>query len=50
MNKQSKKTQKEYFSQKRNTWPMSPVTKVKPSNKVYNRKKKTDMDSETDVS
>ena len=30
--------------QRRNTWEFSPVTKVKPSKKVYSRKKKVNYD------
>ena len=39
--KLSKKKQKELNKAKRGTWGvMSPITKVKPSAKVYSRKKK----------
>ena len=42
--KLSKKKQKELNKAKRGTWGvMSPITKVKPSAKVYNRKKKQDL-------
>ena len=41
-----KKKQKELNKAKRGTWGvMSPITKVKPSAKVYNRKKKQDLGS-----
>ena len=44
--KLSKKKQKEMNKEKRGTWGvMSPVTKVKPSAKVYNRKRKQDLRS-----
>jgi hypothetical protein len=36
----SKKAQKELNSQKRETWTMSPVTRVKQSKKIYDRKRK----------
>ena len=38
-NKMSKKQKKEYNQLKRNMWDFRPVTRVKPSAKVYNRKK-----------
>lgn len=38
--KMSKKAQRELARQKRNTWPVSPITRVKESGKVYSRKKK----------
>ena len=42
--KLSKKKQKELNKGKRGTWGvMSPITKVKPSGKVYSRKKKQDL-------
>ena len=42
--KLSKKKQKELNNAKRGIWGvMSPNTKVKPSAKVYNRKKKQDL-------
>ena len=42
--KLSKKKQKELNKAKRGTWGvMSPITKVKPSAKVYKRKKKQDL-------
>lgn len=42
--KLSKKKQKELNKAKRGTWGvMSPITKVKPSAKVYNRKNKQDL-------
>jgi len=37
--KMSKKARAELNKQKRTTWAMSPVTRVKASKKVYNRKK-----------
>ncbi len=40
--KMSKKAQKQLNSQKRVTWDFSPVSRVKPSAKVYNRKRRTD--------
>lgn len=42
-NKASKKQQKEINKQKRNTWIISPVTKIVPSKKVYNRKSRKIM-------
>lgn len=39
-NKMSKKAQKELNSQKRVTWGFSPVSRVKTSKKVYDRKRK----------
>jgi hypothetical protein len=41
-NKASKKQQKEINKQRRNTWAMSPVTKVVPSKKIYSRKGRKD--------
>lgn len=42
--KLSKKKQKELNAAKRGTWGLvKPVTKVKPSAKLYNRKKKDQM-------
>ena len=42
--KLSKKKQKELNKSKRGTWGMmAPITKVKPSAKVYSRKKKQDL-------
>lgn len=38
-NKMSKKAQKELDKVKRVTWAFSPVSRVKPSKKIYNRKK-----------
>ena len=38
-NKMSKKQRKEINNQRRTEWNFSPVTRVKPSAKVYNRKK-----------
>ena len=40
-NKMSKKARKELNDQKRVTWDFSPVTRVKPSKKIYNRKENT---------
>lgn len=40
LNKMSKKAQKEYYSKRRVSWDFSPVTRVKPSKKVYDRKRK----------
>lgn len=37
--KMSKKAQRELNSQKRVTWAFSPVSRVKQSKKVYNRKR-----------
>ena len=37
--KMSKKQQKELNNSKRSSWGFSPVTRVKPSKKVYDRKK-----------
>lgn len=38
-NKKSKKARREYDKSKRTTWAFSPVSRVKPSKKVYNRKR-----------
>ena len=38
-NKMSKKARKELNKEQRVTWGFSPVSRVKPSGKVYNRKK-----------
>ena len=44
--KLSKKEQKELNAEKRKTWgDVKPITKVKPSAKLYNRKKKQDLTS-----
>lgn len=44
--KLSKKEQKKLNSEKRKTWGVvKPITKVKPSAKLYNRKKKQDLTS-----
>ena len=52
LDKQSKKAQKEYYSERRVTWgELNPVTRSVPSVKSYNRKKdkqemrRTDRDS-----
>ena len=38
--KQSKKAKKEYFAKKRGSWNgLSPVTRVVPSRKAYNRRR-----------
>ena len=37
-NKMSKKAQREYNKQKRTTWAFSPVSRIKPSRKLYSRK------------
>ncbi len=37
--KMSKKARAELNKQKRVTWAFSPVSRVKPSGKIYNRKK-----------
>ena len=40
LNKQSKKAQRNYHSKQRGSWNgLSPVTRVVPSGKVYDRKK-----------
>lgn len=39
-NKMSKKARAKLNKAKRETWNMSPVTRVKPSKKVYDRKRK----------
>ena len=36
--KMSKKARKELNKQKRVTWAFSPVSRIKPSKKVYNRR------------
>jgi hypothetical protein len=38
-NKMSKKAQKELNKMKRVTWEFSPVSRIKESKKVYNRKR-----------
>ena len=44
--KLSKKEQKKLNAEKRKTWgDIKPITKVKPSAKLYNRKKKQDLTS-----
>ena len=44
--KLSKKEQKKLNAEKRKTWgELKPITKVKPSAKLYNRKKKQDLTS-----
>ena len=48
--KLSKKEQKKLNAEKRKTWgDVKPFTKVKPSAKLYNRKKKQDLTSYTEV-
>lgn len=42
--KMSKKAQRELNAQKRVTWSFSPVSRIKPSKKVYNRKRKDDRE------
>ena len=42
--KMSKKARKELNSQKRKIWAMSPVTRVKQSKKLYDRKRKENYD------
>ncbi len=40
LKKQSKKARKRYYAEQRKTWNgLSPVTRVVPSRKVYNRNK-----------
>ena len=40
LKKQSKKAQKKYYAEQRGSWNgLSPVTRVVPSKKVYDRKK-----------
>lgn len=39
-NKMSKKARKELNKQKRVTWEFSPVSRIKPSRKIYDRKRK----------
>lgn len=48
-NKMSKKAQKELNSQKRVTWGFSPVSRVKASKKVYDRKRKENYDETHDA-
>lgn len=43
--KMSKKAQKELNSQKRVTWDFSPITRVKPSKKIYSRKRRNDYEN-----
>lgn len=43
-NKMSKKAQKELNKTKRVTWDFSPVSRVKESKKVYNRKRLRNTD------
>lgn len=38
--KMSKKARRKLDKQKRVTWEFSPVSRVKPSGKIYNRKKR----------
>lgn len=38
--KMSKKKQKEEVKRRRNIWTRSPITKIKNSKKIYNRKRK----------
>lgn len=38
-NKLSKKARKELNAQKRVTWDFSPISRIKPSAKIYNRKR-----------
>lgn len=38
-NKMSRKARKEMDAGKRNTWMMNPVTRIRESGKVYDRKK-----------
>ena len=46
ISKQSKKMRKKYYSAKRGGWNgISPVTRVVPSRKVYNRKRTKQEDS-----
>lgn len=42
--KMSKKAQKKFNSQKRVTWDFSPITRVKPSKKIYSRKRRNDYE------
>lgn len=42
--KMSKRDRSALNKQNRNTWPMNPITRVKPSDKLYNRKKKVKSD------
>lgn len=45
MKKKSKKEQKEYYAQFRNTWNgLNPVTRTVPNGKGYNRKKMKNED------
>lgn len=48
-NKMSKKAQKEINSQRRVTWGFSPVSRVKTSKKVYDRKRKENYDETYDA-
>lgn len=41
-NKLSKKAKKEMNASRRTTWGFSPISRVKPSKKIYSRKQKGD--------
>lgn len=38
LKKQSKKKKREYYAKQRTTWTISPVSKIVPNKKAYNRK------------
>ena len=42
LGKMNKRDRYKLNNNKRNTWSINPVSRVKPSGKVYNRKKVTD--------
>lgn len=44
MKKMSKKAQRELNSQRRVTWAFNPVSRVKTSKKVYDRKRRYDYE------
>ena len=44
-NKMNKKSRRKIDNKKRNLWNVSPVTKIVPSKKVYNRKGKYGYES-----
>jgi len=42
--KMSKKAKRELNNQRRVTWDFSPVSRIKPSAKIYDRKRKVDAE------
>lgn len=43
LSKQSEKQRRAFYAARRNTWDCNPVTRVRPSGKVYDRKKERKM-------